>query len=106
MATVATRYEHSSRARLAATAVMTTSACAVVIAAGSLFVAVGLSADQPAAHLVADLAGALAGPFDGWLTLRTAAGAPDPERTALVNWGLAALGYLVVGRVLERLLGD
>ncbi len=105
MATVATRYEHSSRARLAATAVMTTSACAVVIAAGSPFVAVGLSADQRA-HLVADLAGALAGPFDGWLTLRTAAGAPDPERTALVNWGLPALGYLVVGRVLERLLGD
>ncbi len=106
MATMATGHGRSSRALLAAVTVMSTSLCAAVIAVGAVLVAVGLTADQPVASLGADLARSLAGPLDGWLTVRTDAGVPDAERMALVNWGLAALGYLVVGRAVQRLLGD
>ena len=39
----------------------------------------------------------LVGPFDGLFTPK------DPKRAILVNWGLAALIYLVVGGLVSRL---
>ncbi len=86
---------------------------AAVLAALCLSVAallVALDADQHdgVVRLVLRGAGAIDGPF--WQLFRfhqrTTGGrvVPDDARDHLVNWGLAALAYLAVGRVADRVI--
>ena len=47
---------------------------------------------------VRDAAKALVGPFDGMFTL------DDADATIAVNWGIAAVVYLIVGAIVARLI--
>lgn len=89
------------RYRLASLVWMVAVTCAVVLASAALLVAV---AGQDAARPITDVAETLAGPLGTTFALHTDGGALDPEKTLLVNWGLAALAYLLAGRLLDRVI--
>ena len=76
--------------------------CASALAVAALLTALDAEADNPFVGFVLDLAdGVDLGVFDrrdGVMTFDT------DSANALVNWGLAAVVWLVVGRVAERLI--
>jgi hypothetical protein len=75
-----------------------------VLAVGALLVALDANPDNPLVRFVLDLADAV--DLDvfsrGRHGIFTFHG--DPAKSALANWGLGAVVYLVVGRLLERLV--
>lgn len=82
---------------------------AVVLAMGALLIA--LDADQKNAivEAILDLANKLDGPFwrifsfyqENKQGVRTG---PDSVKNHLVNWGLAAVAYLIGGSILDRVI--
>ncbi|WP_127480631.1 hypothetical protein [Nocardioides pantholopis] len=77
--------------------------CALVLAVGALLVAIeATNESNDLVRFVLDLAGVVdLGVFsrtDGVFDFAT------PTKDALFNWGLAAIVWLVIGRVLDRLL--
>ena len=85
---------------LARVAHLVVSVIVVIIVAGILLV---LLKANPSGSIVSEVHGwarSLAGPFDGIFSLHNA-------RLALaVNWGLAAVVYLIVGGLIARLLSS
>jgi hypothetical protein len=82
---------------------------AVVLLVAALLVAGGADPDARVVGTVLDVAHRIDGPFGGLFTFYGATvdgvrGAPDAVKSALANWGLAAATYLVVGRILERVI--
>jgi hypothetical protein len=74
--------------------------CALFLAVGALLVALGLSRDHGTVSFVIDAAHRLDfGTFAGG-----GGGKDAAARTALLSWGLAALGYLVAGKILDRVI--
>lgn len=97
------------RQRLAAAVWLVALGAAIVLGLGALLVALGANTDNPLVGAVLDLARALDGPFwrvfDFYQETRSGRrGPPDPVKNHLVNWGLAAATYLVVGRLLSNLI--
>ena len=73
--------------------------CAAVLALGALFTALSQTNESnEMVRWVLDRGHDLVGPFGDLFRLETA------KNTLLVNWGIAALAYLVVGKVLERII--
>jgi hypothetical protein len=73
--------------------------CAAVLALGAVFTA--LSQTNESNELVSWVLARgedLAGPFSDLFRLETA------KNTLLVNWGIAALSYLILGKVIERVI--
>jgi hypothetical protein len=70
---------------------------AAIIAAGIILVVLGANPGNDVVSAVHDVAKALVGPFDGMFTLDSA------KATIAVNWGIAALVYLVLGAIIARL---
>jgi hypothetical protein len=71
----------------------------LIIVAGILLVLFKANLSNSIASTVHGWARSLAGPFDGIFSLHNA-------RAAIaVNWGIAALVYLIVGELIARLLG-
>jgi hypothetical protein len=94
-----------ARAALAQVVWLLAVACALVLAVGALLVALDANPDNALVRFVLDLADAVdldvfSRGRDGIFTFRGG----DPAKGALANWGLGAVAYLVVGRVLERLI--
>ena len=79
--------------------------CALVLAVGALLVALDANQDNPLVELVLDVARAVDldvfSPDNGVFTFD---GADAATKSALANWGLGAVLYLVVGRILERIV--
>ena len=77
--------------------------CAVILAIGALLAALSDSINEsnPVVEFINETAEALDGPFGNIITFE---GRDDRTKEILVNWGLAALAYLIVGRVLDRLI--
>jgi hypothetical protein len=81
---------------------------ALCLSIGALLIALDADQHEEAVRLVLRGAGAIDGPF--WqlfhLQQRTAGGrlVPDDAKNHLVNWGLAALAYLAVGRIADRII--
>lgn len=81
-------------------------ACAVLLASGALLVALRADPDQRliaavlAAADVVDL-----GLFDRDGGVWEFTGGDAAMRTALFNWGLGALAWLALGRLVDRLVG-
>ena len=81
---------------------------AIILAAGALLIALDANQDNAIVEWVLDAAHAIDGPF--WkvfeFTEENARGqvVTDETKEALVNWGLAAVAYLVVGRFLDRVI--
>lgn len=79
---------------------------AVVLALGALLVVFGrsVSAENPVVKFIWDFADAIDGPFGRTDGIFDFDGENGPKLDALVNWGIAAIFYLVIGNVLRRLL--
>ncbi len=69
-----------------------------VIVLGILFVVLEANPDNAIVSAVHDVARALAGPFDGMFTL------DDAKATVAVNWGIAALAYLILAALIAWLV--
>jgi len=92
------------RSKLASLVWLVAVVCALFLATGALLVTLRANPDNPAVKFVLDAADALdLGIFstngEGVFDLR-----PEREKSALVNWGLAAVGYLIVGKILDRVI--
>jgi hypothetical protein len=97
------------RVRVAAAIWMGAVLAAVALSLGALLVALKANTDNSLVSALLDLDHAIDGPFwkvfDFYNETRSGArGAPDDVKNHLVNWGLAAAAYLVVGRCLDRLI--
>ena len=77
--------------------------CAVILAIGALLAALSdnINESNPVVEFINETAEALDGPFGNIITFE---GRDDRTKEVLVNWGLAALAYLIVGRILDRLI--
>ena len=71
---------------------------AAIIVAGILLVVLSANPANDIVSAIHDAARALAGPFDGMFTLNSA------DATIAVNWGIAAVVYLIVGAVVAWLI--
>ena len=69
-----------------------------IIVAGILLVVLGANADNSLVSNVHDLGKTLVGPFKDLFSIE------DPKVAIAVNWGLAALAYLIVGSLIARIL--
>jgi hypothetical protein len=97
------------RARLAAAIWMAAVLAAVALSLGALLVALNANMDNTLVSAVLKVDRAIDGPFwkvfDFYKETKSGAqGPPDDVKNHLVNWGLAAAGYLVVGRFLDRMI--
>ena len=75
--------------------------CAVVLALGALLISLDANPDNALVEFVTDAAKRLDGPFANVFEFD---GEDARTKTRLVNWGLAALAYLIVGRVADRII--
>jgi ribose/xylose/arabinose/galactoside ABC-type transport system permease subunit len=71
---------------------------AIVIVVGIAFVVLEANTSNSIVSAVHDAAKFLVGPFDGLFNMK------DHKLEVGVNWGIAALVYLFVGRLVARLL--
>ena len=78
--------------------------CAVFLAVGALLVALKANQDNSIVKLVLDVADALDGPFSRENGIFTFTGKDAATKSALVNWGIAAVVYLVLGKILDRII--
>lgn len=94
----------SVRSKIAAGIWLVAVVCALLLAAGALLIALNANPDNSIVKFVLDGADVLDGPFsldNGVFTFD----AKDAEtKNALVNWGIAAVVYLVVGKILDRII--
>ena len=81
------------------------SIAALFLALGALFIAFKANTDNALVKFVLDVADTLdLGVVDRDDGIKQWTSANAENKNALFNWGLAALAWLVAGRVLERLL--
>ena len=76
-------------------------ACAVVLGVGALLTALKANPDNAIVSWVLARAGQLDGPF---IDIFTFSGDNAAMKQTLVGWALAAVAFLVVGRVAERVI--
>lgn len=78
--------------------------CALLLAVGALLIALNANQDNSIVTFVLNGADFLDGPFsrdNGVFNFD----AKDAEtKNALVNWGIAAVVYLIIGKVLDRII--
>jgi hypothetical protein len=87
-----------ARASLARAVIMLATAVALVIIAGILLVVLKANPSNDIVKIVHDAAAWLAGPFDGLFNFAR-------HRVEIaVNWGIAAVVWYAVGRLIARLL--
>lgn len=78
---------------------------AVVLAVGALLIAVKANEGNALVKAVLHTADAVdVGLFDKDNGIKTFTGHNAETKNALLNWGIGAIAWLVVGRVLERLI--
>jgi hypothetical protein len=73
---------------------------AAIIVAGVLLVVLNANPTNDIVSAIHDAARALVGPFDGMFTLDSA------KATLAVNWGIAALVYLMIGGLIARVIAQ
>jgi hypothetical protein len=87
-----------ARASLARFVILVASAVALVLVAGILLVVLEANRSNDIVHAVRDAASFLAGPFDGLFTL------DSNKAEKAVNWGIAAVVWYAIGRLIARML--
>jgi hypothetical protein len=79
--------------------------CALVLAVGALLVALHANVDNPLVEFVLDAADAVdLGVFSRENGIKEFTGANADTKNALFNWGIGAIAYLVVGRMVDRVI--
>ena len=93
------------RARLAQLVWLVCVLCALVLALGALLVALKANTDNALVVFIKDAADAVdLGVFDPQDGVMKFEGENAATKNALVNWGLAAIVWLVIGRILDRII--
>jgi hypothetical protein len=97
------------RSRIASLVWLLCVLAAIILASGALLVALDANMQNDLVQAVIDTAEKLDGPFWRIFEFHTdtkglGPGPRDATKEHLVNWGLAAVAYLVVGRVLDRII--
>jgi hypothetical protein len=93
------------RARLAQLIWLVAVVCALFLAVGALLVALDANQDNALVKLVLDVADFVdLDVFSRDNGIFTFDGQDAATKSALANWGLGAIAYLVVGRILERIV--
>ena len=78
--------------------------CALFLAIGALLIALDANEKNRIVQFVLDGAARLDGPFSRTNGIFTFAGKNAEVKSALVNWGLAAIVYLVIGQIIDRII--
>ena len=79
--------------------------CALFLAVGALLIALDANQDNALVKFVLDVADVLdLDVFSRGNGIFEFHGGDAATKNALANWGLAAIAYLVVGRILERVI--
>ncbi len=94
------RYQSAAvaRASIARFVILAATAVALILVLGIVLVLLEANRSNDIVHFVRDAASFLAGPFDGLFTL------DSNKAEKAVNWGIAAVVWYAVGRVIARLL--
>jgi hypothetical protein len=93
------------RTRLAGVVWLVAVVCALFLAIGALLIALRANEQNSIVQLVLSGADALDGPFSLEQGIFTFADNEDGRvKSALTNWGIAAVVYLVIGKVLDRII--
>jgi hypothetical protein len=87
-----------ARASLARFVILVASVVALILIAGIVLVVLEANRSNDIVQIVRDAASFLAGPFDGLFTL------DSNKAEKAVNWGIAAVVWYAIGRVIARLL--
>ena len=87
-----------ARASLARAVILAASAVALVLLLGIVLVVLEANRSNDIVQVVRDAAAFLAGPFDGLFTL------DSNKAEKAVNWGIAAVVWYAIGRLIARLL--
>jgi hypothetical protein len=87
-----------ARASIARALTLAATAVALVLVAGILLVVLEANRSNEIVQVVRDAATFLAGPFDGLFTLE------NNQTETAVNWGIAAVVWFALGRLLARLI--
>jgi hypothetical protein len=91
-------YGLPARAALARMVTLVAAVVAAIVVIGILLVVLGANQSNDLVKAVMDAARWLAGPFRDLFSL------DSHKATVAVNWGIAAVVYLAVGRLIARLL--
>lgn len=93
------------RSRIASLVWLVAVVCALILAIAALLVALGANKDNAIVSFVLGAADTLdLGVFSRTQGIFTFHGADAATKNALVNWGIAAVAYLVVGKLLDRVI--
>jgi hypothetical protein len=95
----------AARSKLASLVWLVAVLCALLLAVGALLIALKANEENSIVEFVISGAEVLDGPFsltDGIFTFPE--NAEGRVKSALVNWGIAAVVYLVIGKVLDRVI--
>jgi hypothetical protein len=93
------------RSRIASLVWLVAVVCALFLAIGALLVALKANQQNGIVKFVLDGADALdLGVFSRDQGIFTFDGANAATKNALVNWGIGAIVYLVVGKILDRII--
>jgi len=88
-----------ARGRVATLVWLAAVVCALFLAVGALVIALKMNQHNDIVSFVTDVAGKL--DFGDFKNFH---GADAATKSALVNWGIAAVIYLVIGKVLDRII--
>lgn len=87
-----------ARAAIARVVLLVATVVALILAAGILLIVLGANQNNDVATVVLDAARWLAGPFDGLFNLE------NHKTEIAVNWGIAAVVYYAIARLLARIV--
>jgi hypothetical protein len=93
------------RSRIASVVWLVAVVCALFLAVGALLIALKANQDNAIVRFVLDGADRLdLGVFSRKEGIFTFEGKDAATKNALVNWGIGAVAYLIVGKVLDRII--
>ena len=93
------------RSRIASIVWLVAVVCALFLAVGALLIALNANQDNAVVQFVLNGADKLdLGVFSRDNGIFSPKHDPHGTKSALINWGLAAIAYLIVGKVLDRII--
>jgi hypothetical protein len=92
------------RNRIASVVWLVAVICALFLAVGALLIALKANQDNEIVKFVLNGAEKLDGPFSRDNGIFTFKGHDAATKAALVNWGIAAVCYLIIGKILDRII--
>jgi hypothetical protein len=99
--------QNAIRARVARAVRIVFGVLATILALGALLVVLrsNINEDNSVVRLITDTADAISGPFSRDDGIFSFEGKNAVAKNALLNWGIAAIVYLLIGRFLANVIG-